>query len=561
MELPIISNPLLTRSDVQDAVRQLCNPLRSHYSEGRSRIRLGHGCTNYGESRCTIEAFARPLWGLMSLAAGGGEWDLWSICREGLDNGTNPEHSEYWGVLDDNDQLAAEMPSIALSLALAPAVFWAPLSPAVKERVLAWLGQINDHAVADSNWQAFPVLVNIALKRLGAPYDTGVLEHGLKRLETFYLSEGWYSDGSTRRRDYYVSFGIHFSLLIYAQLMVSEDPKRSAIYRKRSETFASDFLHWFTSEGAALPFGRSLTYRFAQGAFWGALAFANVEAFPWGLIKGLYLRHLRHWFRQPIFSTDGLLSIGYSYPNLFMSEYYNGPGSPYWALKAFLPLALPQNHAFWCSEELPMSVLESSVLQKHAYMSISRSRCNDHIIALTSGQWSVRDFGHVAEKYSKFAYSTHFGFSVARDSTGLAAGAYDSMLALSDGDHYWRVRRDCSVVRLAERALSSVWKPWPDVEIYTELIDHFPWHIRIHTITNRRSLETAEGAFAAPREDGINPLTNESSDSRGALYRGSGILNVEGDRSPGLIEPLPNTNLIHPRTVALKPCFMMGAMQ
>ena len=139
---------------------------------------------------------------------------------------------------------------------------------------------------------------------------------------------------------------------------------------------------------------------------------------------------------------------------------------------------------------------------------VYRLRCNDHVIALTAGQWSPRNFGHVTEKYSKFAYSTHFGFSVARDSTGLSAGAYDSMLALSDGDDYWRVRRDCVSVQIADHIISSVWKPWTDVEIRTELIDQFPWHIRLHTVRTGRKLEIAEGAFAAPRPDGIDLVIN-----------------------------------------------------
>ncbi len=549
MRAPITSNPLRTRTEVQEAVRQLCSPVHPYYSEGHARVRLGLSTTNYGETRCAVEAFARPLWGLMSLAAGGGDSELLSDCVEGIANGTNPKHPEYWGVLNDSDQLAVEMPAIALSLALAPKAFWEPLSSVAKKQTLKWLAQINERVVPDSNWQAFPILVNIAMKQLGAPYDVTAVEHALSRLEAFYLGEGWYSDGVTQRRDYYVPFGIHFSLLIFARLMEREDPLRSRIHRERAAAFAEQFRYWFSSGGEALPFGRSLTYRFAQGAFWGALAFAGVEALPWGEIKGLYLRHLRHWLRQPICSSDGLLSIGYSYPNSFMGEYYNGPGSPYWALKAFLPLALPPDHPFWSSEERKMDEIKPRLLQRHPFMLISRSSCNDHVVALTSGQWALRNFGHIAEKYSKFAYSTHFGFSVARDCIGLAAGAYDSMLALSDGNDHWRVRQDCVSVQISDGVVSSVWRPWPDVEIHTELTDHFPWHLRLHTIASGRRLETAEGAFATPREEeGITSPINESSDSRGALYKGSGILNIEGDRIAILVEPLPSTNIIHPRT-------------
>lgn len=538
-----------TRFDVQNAVHEICNPLKSHYSYGRARLYLSDTCTNYGQSRCFTEAFARPLWALMAVAAAGGESDLWQICREGMTNGTDPEHPEFWGCIEDNDQLAVEMVPLALSLAFAPEVFWKPLSSEVQPRLVSWLSQINKHKVPDSNWKTFPILVNVALKQLAVDYDAQVIERCLLSLENSYLGDGWYSDGSTHRRDYYISFSIHFSLLIYTRLMETADPVRCALYRDRAKAFAKYFLYWFTADGVALPFGRSLTYRFAQGAFWGALAFADVDALEWGVLKGLYLRHLRQWLRLPIFSPDGILTIGYAYPNLLMSEYYNGPGSPYWALKAFLPLALSDHHPFWESEEQPMPNLERHVIHKQAYMSISRSTNSDHIIALTSGQWSSRDFGHTAEKYSKFAYSTQFGFSVARESTGLEKGAYDSTLALSDGQDYWRVRRDCESFSVTDTKIISIWKPWPDVEIRTELIDRFPWHIRIHTIQTKRVLEIAEGGFAAPREDGIHMVLNTSTNPQGALYRGSGILNVVGDRRPILVEAWPNTNIINPRTI------------
>jgi len=549
-DLPITLNPLKTRADVQEAVRQICEPLKSHYSAGKALVRLGVTCTNYGERRCEMEAFARPFWGLMPLAAGGGESDFWEIGRKGILNGTNPAHPEYWGDLVDVDQLAVEMPPIALALALAPEQFWTPFSEDQQSQIVAWMDQINHKEMSDNNWRAFPILVNVSLKKAGQPYNAEALETGLQRLEDFYLSDGWYSDGEGRpRMDYYIPFAIHFYSLIYAGMMGDEDPERAEIFKARATIFAKDYLHWFTAGGAALPFGRSLTYRFAQGAFWGALAFADCEALPWGVIKGMYLRHLRHWFSKPIFTPDGLLSVGYDYPNLLMSEFYNGPGSPYWAMKAFLPLTVDEDHPFWTSEELPFPNLEKISVQKQALMSIAHSESGDHLVALTSGQWCGLDFGHTAEKYSKFAYSTHFGFSVSREATGLTKGAYDSMLALSDGEDHWRVRRACDSVEITDDAIISIWKPWPDVEIETRLEHRTPWHIRTHTIKTGRALETAEGGFAQKREDGLSPLTNFTEQSGGVLYRGSGILNLEGDRAANLIEPLPNTNLINPRTV------------
>jgi hypothetical protein len=47
---------------------------------------------------------------------------------------------------------------------------------------------------------------------------------------------------------------------------------------------------------------------------------------------------------------SGITTIGYRYPNLIMAEIYNAPGSPLWALKTFLLLALPDDHPYWNAE-------------------------------------------------------------------------------------------------------------------------------------------------------------------------------------------------------------------
>ena len=111
--------------------------------------------------------------------------------------------------------------------------------------------------------------------------------------------------------------------------------------------------------GAAIPFGRSLTYRFAIAGFWSAAAYAGVELpHPLddpGVVKGLVLRHLRWWAaKHDIFSTDGTLNIGFLYPNMFMCEDYNSPQSVYWCMKALCILSLSSKHPFGRSEERPL---------------------------------------------------------------------------------------------------------------------------------------------------------------------------------------------------------------
>jgi hypothetical protein len=548
------TNPLRTRTDLQTALRDLIAPILPYASPGGARIRLGVTGAHYADDCADLEGFARPLWGLVPLIAGGGTFAVPSLFTRGMQHGSDPEHPEFWGFPADGNQRLVEMAALGLGLALTPEWLWEPLDAAQRANLTAWLLRINHLRVSDNNWNFFRVLVNLGLRHVGATYDQEALQRSLDRIEDFYLGDGWYNDGPAPRvqRDYYVPFAFHFYGLIYAKLAAQHDPERAATYRQRATQFAHDFIHWFAADGAALPFGRSLTYRFAQGGFWGALAFADCEALPWGVIKGLTLRHLRWWAKQPICNNDGTLSIGYAYPNLNMAEDYNSPGSPYWACKLFLPLALPETHPFWQAEELPLPELASVQVQPYAGMVLCRDSASRHVFALSSGQhatWAR----HGEAKYSRMAYSTALGFSVPSGPYGLVQGAYDNTLALSDDGIHYRARELPLEFQVSDDYLYSRWQPWADVTIETWLLPRVPWHIRVHRIQTGRKLWSAEGGWSVDRT-GDDPATNQGQLSAEAgvalaIYPGgwSGLRDLAATRRGEIIRTSPNTNLIHPR--------------
>lgn len=554
MTNPFADNPLRTRADLQAAVRALFAPLRPRFSPGAARVRLGATGAHYDDHAAELEGFARPLWGLAPLAAGGGAFDGWELYRRGLANGSDPQHPEFWGEPEDRNQRLVEMAAIGLALALIPGQIWEPLGPRERANLARWLGAINRVGTVDSNWLFFRVLVNLGLARGGAGHDEAATRAALERLEQFYQGDGWYSDGDNQQRDYYIPFAFHYYGLVYAELAGGRDPERARRFRERAALFAQQFVHWFSADGAALPFGRSLSYRFAQGSFWGALAFAGVEALPWGVLKGLALRHLRWWARQPIFNPDGTLSIGYAYPNLNMAEQYNAPGSPYWALKFFLPLALPETHPFWRAEEQPLPELPPVQHQPHAHMILCRDPAGRHVVALASGQhepW-IR---HAGEKYAKFAYSTAFGFSVPLGRRGLTQAAADSVLALSDDGECYRVRERPVEARAERGALYARWRPIPGVEVETWLIPAGLWHLRLHRLRTDKPLWSAEGGFALDRsgDDVLARAGLEQARAGLALARypagGSGLRDLLGRRQGRVLRVDPNTNLLRPRTV------------
>jgi hypothetical protein len=107
---PFSKVPISDRASVQDLLRTLLDPLEPFFSPGKARVRCPGGtAVRFDLAASDVEGFARPLWGLAFLLAGGGEYRGAEWWVEGLKAGTDPEDPEYWGYPRDNDQRMVEM--------------------------------------------------------------------------------------------------------------------------------------------------------------------------------------------------------------------------------------------------------------------------------------------------------------------------------------------------------------------------------------------------------------------------------------------------------------------
>lgn len=536
------------KADFQKLFEELVKPLIPFYAEEKAGLVLGDTASCYGENTVEMEAFLRPLWGLVPFWAGGGLYpELENVYRKGIAAGTDPVGTEYWGGFWDGDQRFVEMAAIAYGMILTPEKIWNPLSSQEKDHLADWLNGINEYELPVCNWIFFAILVNVALKKCGRSYSAEKLEFYLNRVETFYLGGGWYQDGDSGRKDYYVSFAIHFYSLFYSKVMEEEDPERSRLFKVRASEFARDFVYWFDERGAALPYGRSLTYRFSQVSFFSACLMADVLPFSMGQMKGLITRHLRWWLNQKMFDRDGILTIGYAYPNLMMSEIYNAPGSPYWAFKTFAVLMLPDSHPFWSVKEEAMPELEQQKALPYALMLMRRYK--GHAAAFIPGKVPVSsDLGHGTEKYGKFVYDTGFGFNVSKSVYTLRDAAPDSMLAF-EIDGYVYVRRDCEEFRISDSEVVSVWSPYPGITVETAITPSEDGHVRVHRIESAIECTAYDCGYAVQ----AGTETSDCGACPDGAWAGNGdtecrVICLEGTGEGVVIGAAPNTNLLHGMT-------------
>lgn len=624
-------NRFQDRSDFITATGALIHALDPYFSRGNARVQLPiHSGAHFDLTAAQLEGFARPIWAVAAAIADpsnnsdSGIVSYADFLVEGLANGVNPEHPEYWGTIGDLDQRMVEAEPISFALLVAPKTFYEPLSDQTRAHLTRWLLGLNGKVMPINNWRWFRIFSNLALTRVcGVPYEDvkDFIDADFAILDQFELGDGWSADGIWkkdsvpdhetygRQADYYSgSFAIQFSQLLYCIFAKHSDPERVSHYKRQAVEFASQFWRYFDGDGAAIPFGRSLTYRFAMGAFYATFALAKCydpsnRYTSVGFVKGMLLRHLRWWASHSadMFAADGTMTIGYLYPNMFMCEDYNSPQSPYWAMKIFVILALEVDDIFWTGEEIEHPLSGSSgqsiVSGVRLLPAPSQIPCDhphgQHHFMLNGGQFCAWPLKATQAKYSKFAYSSAFGFSVPTGGL-LTQLAPDNTLIISrdDGETWatrWQTIGNPQVKALTVHGneihcLQSTWQPWKanDIKISTTLVppcNEWPdWHIRVHRIhrAGNKSLEMrdswrlnfVEGGFAIqakhPRqmctlnenlvstsEYGGNLETNFSSLSL-SLAGVSGVKNItasEGLVAGKILKPDPNTNLMEPRTL------------
>ena len=634
------------KNKTQDILLRILKPLIPFYSESGGRLRIGDTRTHYELSSQEMEAFARPLWGLVPLLAGLSEDEKLAVLRlvkdnsgkkhshdshevhgsaetsqdrhevhdsaetsqsissrlsliselvriytNGIESGTDPGSPDYWGLCHDFDQKFCEMPAIGFAMLYAPEFFYDPLSGSAKKNLADWLNECNRHNLCACNWQFFQIITNLALKVRGLPYSKENMENGLRMIDDYYAEGGWYNDGNGGDKDYYNPFVMLSFGLIYREFMKEEDPDRSVRFYERAMEFGRDYELFFDDSGSCFPYGRSMTYRFAQSAFWSTCLMTGVYPVSESRILELISRNLSWWLSRPVFDNAGILTIGYGYGNLQMSESYNAPGSPYWGLQAFFYLALPDEDKLWAKAEdfrnepdttcsgtekiSPASDLKEDMLTKNETSDISeciflphvpmilqrgyKEGCCTHVVTLVPGKTSHEGHSHNIEKYSKFAYSSKFGFSIARSNVSLEENAPDSTLAfVIDGFVYTKNRTEEGYI-IDEDHIEMHWSPVRGIDVITVIRPTEKGHIREHFVNVSEKLykdveiKAYDCGFAIPeqpafaKEDFDSHSSGESTPDSLSDFT-CAVHSLAGEGRDEILIPEPNTNLIYPKT-------------
>lgn len=314
-----------------------------------------------------LEAFGRLSMGLAPWLALGADAtpegrqreQLAAQLRAGIAQAVNPQSPDYM-LWHDTSQTLVDAAYLAQALLRAPAVLWEPLDATTKQRVIAEFRGLRRVTPFDSNWLLFAGMTESFLDWADGSGDQYRLSTILNRIESFYVGDGWYSDGPKFHMDYYNSWVIHSMLVdvLATQKLVAERKKANtkAIQDrydqavKRMRRYAEFVERMISPEGTYPAFGRSATYRTA--AFQALEHCALLHQLPDGITPGQVRAGIsavmRRMFAMPgVFDSQGWLTLGFAGHQPNIADYYSNAGSMYICSLGFIALGLPETDPFW----------------------------------------------------------------------------------------------------------------------------------------------------------------------------------------------------------------------
>jgi hypothetical protein len=285
------------------------------------------------------------------------EWALKSYA-----NAVDPKSPDYL-LWRNEGQPLVDAAYIASSFLRAPKQLWEPLDDITKKRYIAEFQQLRRIDPPYTNWLLFSASIEAFLLSIDAQPDMYRIHSAIRKIEEWYVGDGWYSDGERFAFDYYNSYVIQ---PMYVQVLkILADRKthlrdRSADFaQKRYETalkrmkrFGIILERFVSPEGTFPAFGRSMTYRL--GVFQPLALLAWGENLPEELSDGQVRAALtaaiqRMFSVEGNFNEKGFLQLGFAGHQPNLADWYTNNGSLYLMSEIFLPLGLPADHRFWTS--------------------------------------------------------------------------------------------------------------------------------------------------------------------------------------------------------------------
>lgn len=278
------------------------------------------------------------------------EWALKSYAHS-----VDPNSPDYL-LWRNEGQPLVDAAYIANSFLRAPKQLWEPLDELTKKRYIEEFKQLRRVDPPYTNWLLFSAMVETFLMSIDEQYDAYRIHSAIRKIEEWYVGDGWYADGEHFAFDYYNSFVIQPMYVEVLEHLVEKKrmvkPEQLETARKRMQRYSMILERLVSPEGTFPVFGRSMTYRAGVFQPLALLSWRKnlPQELPEGQVRAAMTSVLKRMFSaEGSFTQKGFLQLGFAGHQPKLADWYTNNGSLYLTSLAFLPLGLPADDSFWTS--------------------------------------------------------------------------------------------------------------------------------------------------------------------------------------------------------------------
>lgn len=250
------------------------------------------------------------------------------------------------------------------ALLRAPRQLWEPLDAATRRRIVAEIQGLRRFSPPYTNWLLFAAMNEAFLLSIGEQWDPVRIDLAVRKINEWYVGDGWYSDGPRFHFDHYGSYVIHAMLVEILEVLLATQATFNSLDAaklldqayKRMQRYGEHLERLVAPDGSYAPIGRSLTYRTAVFQPLGLLAWRKrlPPSLPEGQARAATLAAQRAIFRFPDnFDAQGFLTLGFTGHMPKLADWYSNAGSMYITSESLIALGLPATDSYWTSPALP----------------------------------------------------------------------------------------------------------------------------------------------------------------------------------------------------------------
>ena len=283
-------------------------------------------------------------------------------------NAVDPASPDYL-LWDGAGQALVDAAYVAESFLRAYDALWVPLDEVTKQRYIKEFTGLRRVDPPYTNWFLFSSVIESFMAKAGAAYDEFRVNTACRKVEEWYVGDGWYADGPVFAFDYYSSYVFHAMYLETLQAMVDAKANTRIDYKKyydralrRAQKAAVVLERFISPEGTFPVIGRSTPYRLAAMQPLALMAWYQTlpEELSNGQVRAALTKVMHRMYDvMDNYNSGGYLTIGFCGSQPATADWYTNNGSLYITSVAFAPLGLPADHPFWTDEPQPWTQVKA----------------------------------------------------------------------------------------------------------------------------------------------------------------------------------------------------------